>query len=736
MTTQIVKIELEKSQTLDAMLHQILNQALVTIGAEAGSLMLVANKQGILQIKARLGKPQPGRTTERVFRIDEKSIASWVVNHKQSRLCSDVTKDDLFSPPRDDQFPSFRSLLSVPIIYDDKVIALINADSDIKDYFTKENQKWLELIAKQVASPLAERIRNLEAIAKVPIELIRLPREGGVEAVLQKITQLAVSSLGADLVTLYPYIEEKDEFPVEHTGPITAGTIMDFRPMQSKVYPGDSPWTVIKERRSGFYADATRQQILTGLVDRPGEEPRPRFIEREGVKSVAFLLLPYRAAEDLEEEVVGVMFVNYRTRHEFSIDEISDLATFADYAAVAILNARLEERRQREQVAIVEAQRDAERREAQQRAEQLKLMEGIAANFAHRMNNLAGTGRVAAQVLREHVDPHDELALRQLDRIGREANLLLELARKLADTFRETGSIYDPTPIDITKVLEEEVAQIKVDLPNVTVIIDSNRNLPRVRSVEFQLRQVLRDIVSNAIEALQGQEFGKIVIRTWFNRKNSCVEVEIADNGPGIRDDLRDRLFAPGVTTKTDSLGIGLWWCRTFMRATGGNVTLNNTKIGEGSTFLIEIPCVNDSSEIGSTNVVLVARTEKDILIVDDEVKWHDQVKDSILTTKERYLTETATNYIEAIDALERSHFKVAIVDLSLVYEDPENTDGFRLLDDMDKANLDTKVIMVSGYWTEQTEREARENHRVLACIHREGFNVPEFREIIRRAIN
>lgn len=98
MVEETVEIIIEKTQTLDAMLHQVLNQALVIIGAEAGSLMLVDNKQGILQIKARLGKPQPGRKTERVLKTDDKNIAGWVVQNKQSYLCSDVENDPFFAP--------------------------------------------------------------------------------------------------------------------------------------------------------------------------------------------------------------------------------------------------------------------------------------------------------------------------------------------------------------------------------------------------------------------------------------------------------------------------------------------------------------------------------------------------------------------------------------------------------------------------------------------------------------
>src|SRR5947209_2782058 len=100
MTKETPEIIIERTQTLDAMLHQVLNQALVTIEAEAGSLMLVANKQGILQIKARLGKPRPGRKDEPVYKIGDESIAGWVVQNKQSYLCSDVEKDSFFIPSR------------------------------------------------------------------------------------------------------------------------------------------------------------------------------------------------------------------------------------------------------------------------------------------------------------------------------------------------------------------------------------------------------------------------------------------------------------------------------------------------------------------------------------------------------------------------------------------------------------------------------------------------------------
>ena len=95
-----IKIEVEKTQTLDTMLHQIINLALVAVKAEAGSLMLVDNRRGILQIKARLGNPRPGRKREQVYQIADNYIASWVVKNKKSYVCPDIDNDEFFSPSR------------------------------------------------------------------------------------------------------------------------------------------------------------------------------------------------------------------------------------------------------------------------------------------------------------------------------------------------------------------------------------------------------------------------------------------------------------------------------------------------------------------------------------------------------------------------------------------------------------------------------------------------------------
>ncbi len=720
MQAEPVEISIDTDQTLDTMLHQILNQALVAIGAEAGSLMLVANKRDILQIKARLGRPRAGRKSEPIYRISGRSIAATVVSTKESYICNNVEADDNFYPSRHGK--TFSSLLSVPVINDDKVIAVINADSNERDFFNESHRQQLEAVAKSVAQPLAERISILDALGAVGMELSRLPR-GGVEHVLKRIAQLAVRSLGADVVTIYPYDQERDHFPVEGTGPTIYPGVEQPEHMQTAVFPGDVPWIVVHKRRPGFYPDVHQVDFLTRDIEREGQKPRPRFIVREGIESMAALLLPYRAAQSIDEEIVGVMFANYRTHHDFNIDEQSALASFADYAATAILNARLVARQQQEQL-------EAEER---RRAEQMQMVKSISAHFAHRMVNVAGIGRLNVDELREHIVQDDVEAHILLDEIQQESEILLGLAERLVRPYMKTGQLLELVPLALPKLIAEEIQRINPDPSRITVTVDMPPDLPLVLSAEFQLREVFHDMISNAVEAMAAQESGELTIRARHNQKHGQVELQIADNGPGIPELIRGSLFEPGVTTKKNSLGIGLWWCRTFMQATKGDVVLLNTWPGGGTVFAILIPCLADEEQESTDQATPHYRPRKkrpiDLLIVEDNDKWRNKL--------ERYVQAPgvsihgAATYEEAYRLLQTNQYKLIIADLLLDEARPDYYEGMKLLADVEELQRYAKVIIVSGHDQAELVENARHSPRLLAYLSKSSLRKAELRELV-----
>lgn len=698
-------IQLEKTQTLDDMLHQVLNQALVAVEAEAGSLMLVNSDHGIMQIKARLGPPRPNRNKEVVFDIRGNSVAAEVVRSKRHYLCPDVEQDKHFAPSRSGR--NFNSLLSVPIVHNEEVLAVINADSSKKGFFKDVHVERLERIASQVAAQIANRVGAVAALAEITEALLRSPRDRGVEPVFQLIANQAINSLGADIVTLYVYEQDKDDFPVEGKGPTTAGNIFDPRPMKRKVFKGDVPWTIVKDRRPGFYSKVQEFEFLTGNVEREGDTPRDRFVQREKIKSMAALLLPNRASKVPSEEVVGVMFVNYRSEHDFNIDERTLLATFADYAAAAILGARREER---------------------QRAEQMNMVETVNANLAHRMSHLAGPCRHSAQTLANRLPADDQESRALLKDIELTAERLFKVCRILTKQFREGQAAVEL--IDCHALLDELLTQVSHDHPNVRVVRDIGTSIPKVRSVGFQLHQLLNDVIDNAIEAMDGVVEPTILVRAHYNSIKNCVIVEVTDNGRGIHPDIRERLFLPTASTKKEHLGIGLWWCRVFMRATGGDIRLEKTEPGIGTTFAIDIACPTQAV----TSRKSEPQASKDILIVEDNGSY---TRNFLLNVK-GFSTACAASYAEAVEQLATTRFRLAILDIRLV-EDQDNVDGLRVLEEIEKAGLATKVIVMTGHeitgeHQAQCDR-ATSLPRVVAFYDKLTVSMGEFAEKVREVL-
>jgi len=107
-----------------------------------------------------------------------------------------------------------------------------------------------------------------------------------------------------------------------------------------------------------------------------------------------------------------------------------------------------------------------------------------------------------------------------------------------------------------------------------------------------QIRQVLVNLIKNAIDATQGQDERLIRVATEPDGAG-MVSIEVDDNGPGIAADLHPNLFSPFVTSKKDGLGIGLSICRTIAESHGGGLDLVETarpdRLG-GACFRLKLP--------------------------------------------------------------------------------------------------------------------------------------------------
>jgi len=118
--------------------------------------------------------------------------------------------------------------------------------------------------------------------------------------------------------------------------------------------------------------------------------------------------------------------------------------------------------------------------------------------------------------------------------------------------------------------------RIEGELRHITVFVD-----------KIQIQQVLLNLLRNAAEAVADQERREIALIT--EAQDNSVRISVVDNGPGIPDEVRARLFQPFVTTKQAGMGVGLSICQTIIAAHDGRLWAEPNPEG-GTIFRLTLP--------------------------------------------------------------------------------------------------------------------------------------------------
>ena len=101
-----------------------------------------------------------------------------------------------------------------------------------------------------------------------------------------------------------------------------------------------------------------------------------------------------------------------------------------------------------------------------------------------------------------------------------------------------------------------------------------------------QLSQVFLNLLKNAMQALEEQTEGRIILRL---QQADRLLIEIEDNGPGIPEEIREQIFIPFFTTKAEGSGIGLSLCKQIIRQHDGHLSIRKSRPGQ-TIFSIDLP--------------------------------------------------------------------------------------------------------------------------------------------------
>ena len=226
----------------------------------------------------------------------------------------------------------------------------------------------------------------------------------------------------------------------------------------------------------------------------------------------------------------------------------------------------------------------------------------MSAAVAHELRNPLSGIRMNAQVLADELacDGRDDQALRRIiretDRLELYLGELLTLAsrdgegqgKKAAAAGADEAEPAADAEVRLEPIAESVLALLEARCrhADVTVRCDLGADVPPVRAGETQVRQVVGNLLLNALDATPPG--GTVTLATRHRPEERTVRFTVADTGPGVRVPEGEDLFDPFVTTKTDGVGLGLYVCRRNVEACGGHIDYDSGQ--EGTRFWFDLP--------------------------------------------------------------------------------------------------------------------------------------------------
>ncbi len=216
-------------------------------------------------------------------------------------------------------------------------------------------------------------------------------------------------------------------------------------------------------------------------------------------------------------------------------------------------------------------------------SEKLAAIGELSARIAHEIRNPVTAARsLAQQLCREPGSPfttEHAVILAELERVERQVAALLRFARREEFHFE---------PVDLGELARATVETFRPRLEADEVTVEATAGVV-VRADREKLRQVLINLIENALDAMTSAPAGSRALVVAVGNGDGAGTVSVRDNGPGVPADALPHLFEPFFSLKSHGTGLGLAIARRTVEAHGGRITVSS-RAGEGTTFAIDLP--------------------------------------------------------------------------------------------------------------------------------------------------
>ncbi len=539
---------------LEETLESILQLALEVTNAQYGIFRLL-DKSGEFLITRAVSGHYLDRPMVEKLPLNGNSVMAHVARHREPLLIPDLREEPwskIYYPL--DAGLKMLSELAVPLINaSGRLEGVLNLESPHLRGFSEDDSHMLQSLATYAVTAIQE-VRLLDALQEVAQLLLSQPSQ----KVLDHLSMTANDLLNASSSAIWL---------LDNNGLTLAASNGDNRhgdriPLQGSLIGR----TIL-----------LKKPVAINNISLDANSYHEDDIETQGWSRA--LIVPLLTGDN--DEAIGAfsVFSTDADVGRFTESEWDEkvLTCLAHYAVLTVQN---------------ESHQQALRASQEQRwiAETFAAVGDISSNLLHNMNNKVGTIPVRVQTLQDKYGP-------TLKTDPYLANNLIEIERCAMEAMQmvqENLSHLRPIRMEQVHVSHRVAEAIRTTQlpPDVQIKMDGLDDLPMVLAGRQSLTFVFKNLIENAVDAMNDQ--GAITIQGISTQ--GWVEVTVSDSGPGISPELHDRIFELDFSGQTSvrpgKLGFGLWWVKTLMTRLGGFVTVESD--GQyGTTFRLRLPCAD-----------------------------------------------------------------------------------------------------------------------------------------------
>lgn len=375
---------------------------------------------------------------------------------------------------------------------------------------------------------------------------------------------------------------------------------------------------------------------------------------------------------------------------------------------------------------------EAKRSEANRLKIERKLLEGqkleslglLAGGIAHDFNNLLSTILGNANLARMSLNDQTSETDGQLRAIETAALRAADLCRQMLAYAGKGRFVVER--VDLSAMVEELLPLLRVSIArSATLHLQLLNDVPSVKGDATQLRQIVMNLVLNAVDALEGKN-GEITLRTGVEHLDQpqlarCVTgaalpsgdyafLEVKDTGSGMSAETMSKIFDPFFTTKFAGRGLGLAATLGIVRGHNGAL-LVESELNQGTTFRLFLPPVYGETPIEpATPTITVGewRGSGDVLIVEDEDAVREVVEEMVESFG--FAPRSFADGSSAVAAFRTNAnpWALAIIDLVM-----PGMNGEQTLQALQRIQPEIRTLLISGYAERTMVPNGARNQRI-----------------------